>query len=292
MLRVVESAPVASDVGPNSLSYGSEVCAPWERLGKKIQVSGRHGHLISGKKLLPLFAGRDEIESTRGIDVSWMDLISPFFDLQEYETNFTPESGFHPDTPFPCPQTLIAINPLRMKSHQNTGQAVFYTFAHALNYALAQGEQMGSDLVNPVPIQCVVFNGLSFDFVCYQLNTLDFSEDNTGLKNMAWICSEQELYNEVTEESYEVIEEEEEGEEPSIPALPSSGEFQEFSSKRASLTEFNRRKLSRTLPDEKLVRLCVDGFNREAVDVFTDFVLRPCSGGKEQIDESQVHAAV
>lgn len=125
-----------------------------------------------------------------------------------------------------------------------------------MTYALSQGEQMGADLKTPVPMQCIVFTGVNIYHICYQLNTLNFCDDNSGIKNIAWIGGEQRLYDQVTEYDSE------------------SPDFIEYQTERVSLTDFNRKELSKTFGNEKIVKLSIDGYNRDAVGNFADFLLR------------------
>jgi len=275
LLRAVESVPSAAKIGPRNMTFGTDLVAPWTRLGTKVQVSGRHGHLISGKKMLPLFAGEDEIAATCDVDMSWNDVISPFFDLHPTRSNFSAVNGFLPGSKYPYPQMLIVKNPFGWKTRFNTGQGIFFAFAHAVNTALSRGEQMGTDLMQPVPMQFVSFDGLNFHFVCYQLNTLDFDSDTSGRKNMAWVLSEQELYRKVTVETA-LLDNIQDGV-PALPSLPWDEDTTEFHSKRVSLWDYDRKVLSKSFSNDKCTRVCVNGYNRNTVDVLTDFLFRPCS---------------
>ncbi|XP_057295805.1 39S ribosomal protein L37, mitochondrial-like [Hydractinia symbiolongicarpus] len=259
MMKAVWNSKSAREAGflNKSLNYRPDLAAPWERLGKKIQVTGKHGHLISGKTPLPLFADEQEVANTKTEDVIWDDIISPFFDLHPYQCIFEPDSGFLPGAPYPCPQTLLITNPWRWKSRMNSGQGVFYSFAHALNHALNQGAKMGQDLEKPVVMQCVIFNGTSFWFVRYQLNTLNFSEENKGIKNMAWIVSEEKLYHQVTDKA------------------STSEDFITYTSERASLTDFDRKVLSNTFKNEQTRNVSIEEFNPNAVKLFIDFLFYP-----------------
>lgn len=107
------------------MSYRPDITAPWECLDKRLQVSGKHGHLISGRTLLPQFADTKMIDSTREQVVAWNDIISPFFDLHELPSAFEVNRGFHDKAPFPCPQKLLTINNFRWTTRMNTGQGKF-----------------------------------------------------------------------------------------------------------------------------------------------------------------------
>jgi len=242
MLRVIWSSKAAGDSSLLStcMSYKPSVVAPWERLGKNIQVSGKHGHLVNGKTLLPLFASMEEVEATKNEEVQWDDVISPFFEFPEAQTHFQPNRGFHEAAPYPCPQTLFIINPTYYHAHINTGQGVFFSFAHALTYALSQGYQIGDDLREPIPIQCALFDGDSFYFLCYQLNTLNFSEDQTTVKNIAWIEPEHKLYERIVSTESE------------------SKDFMDLLGKRVFLEDYNR------VPAELFIRYVLNPLNIEA----------------------------
>ena len=126
-----------------------------------------------------------------------------------------------------------------------------------MTYALSQGEEMGKDLQNPVPVQCVLFNGVNLEFVCFQLNSLDFNDENQGIKNIAWVVGDERLYDQVTEED---------GSE--------SEDFIEYTSTRVSLVDFNRKLLTETFSDEKTIKVSVDDYNRNAIDAFINLLLR------------------
>ncbi len=42
------------------------------------------------------------------------------------------------------------------------------------------------DLIKPISAQCVISDGQYLTFICYQLNTLDFTSDD-GIKNIVWM---------------------------------------------------------------------------------------------------------
>ena len=117
---------------------------------------------------------------------------------------------------------------------------------------------MGHDLLEPIPIQCIVFNGTSFFFICYQLNTLDFSENQRTIKNLAWIANEEKLYDHVTD------------------GKSKSSDFIKYTSRRVSLVDFDRKVLSETFDNEQTNTVSLDGFNRTSVDLFINFMLNPC----------------
>ena len=92
------------------ISYRPDLVAPWQRNGTKIQVSGKFGHLINGRNLITPFAERAVVDITLNEDVVWDEVTSPFFDIHQLESVFQPNRGFYSDSPFPCPQKMMALN--------------------------------------------------------------------------------------------------------------------------------------------------------------------------------------
>ena len=125
-------------------------------------------------------------------------------------------------------------------------------------YALENGAKMGDDFVDPVPMQYFSFNGTTLYFVWFQLNTLNFNEDASTVKNLAW-RQELKLYDNVTD----IVERKAEG----------PTDYNEYTGKRMSLVDFDRNKLAETLENEQTVRVGIYGFNRKAASRFVDFML-------------------
>jgi len=176
------------------------LCASWESRGEKFQLRGpnRLSELIYSKEMQPLFANEDEVNSTTNEDIVWDDVISPHFDMHKRLVRFKNESPFNTSSdtklPFPHPHTLLNYTkPMRVYKTQVTGRSILYCFATTMTHAIEGGAEMGEPLTSPVPVKMLVFDGTSFHFVCFQLNTLDFS-DEAGVKNIAWVDSENELY--------------------------------------------------------------------------------------------------
>lgn len=259
MLNTLWANPASChpDLVNTTFSYRPDIMAPWSRNGENIQITGKTGHLVSGRKLLKPFAGEEEIKSSDHQQIVWDDIISPFFDLHQLPTIFEPNSGFHPGAPFPCPQKLLTFNPHYWKPTMHFGQGLFYCFAHTMNHALQNGGKMGADLDRPVPMQYLSFDGTTLYFLWYQLNTLDF-ENEGSIKNMAW-RQELKLFDNVTE----IVEKRAEG----------PTDYNDYVGKRMSLVDFDRKRLTETLENEHTVRVGIYGFNPDAAKRFVDFML-------------------
>ena len=128
-----------------------------------------------------------------------------------------------------------------------------------MTYALENGGRLGEDLAEPIPMQYVSFNGTSLFFVWYQLNTLNLEDTSPdSVKNLAW-KEELKLFHHATE----IVEKR---------AHPPE-DFNEYTGRRMSLIDFDRKKLAETLENEQKVKVGIYGFNEESASRFIDFML-------------------
>ena len=66
--------------------------------------------------------------------------------------------------------------------------SLFLSPLSTLKARLIHGGDVQGELRSPVVLQAIATNGFNFDFITFQLNTLDFSSSE-GVKNIAWIDS-------------------------------------------------------------------------------------------------------
>ena len=77
-----------------------------------------------------------------------------------------------------------------------------FTFAHLVAKALScQGNKLGEVVQEPLTAQCVVTNGIKTSLLCYQLNTLDFENDD-GVKNIVWVNEGSLMYKKAKIEEF------------------------------------------------------------------------------------------
>lgn len=72
-------------------------------------------------------------------------------------------------------------------TEQREAAAVLHCFAHALAEAHRDGVQ--KSLTQPVTTQAILCDGLTADLCWFQLNTLDFDDPDSGVKNIAFVHS-------------------------------------------------------------------------------------------------------
>ena len=65
-----------------------------------------------------------------------------------------------------------------------------FSFGQLVQRAVCNGgAKFGDTLQNPMSIRSIVYNDRKMALLCYQLNTLDFDNDE-GLKNQLWLSSD------------------------------------------------------------------------------------------------------
>lgn len=170
---------------------------------KHIQISGTFNYLLNSNQSLSMFSSMNEIEESKNHILPDLYPISPLIDLNKshfWSTNH--DTGIPEDAIHNHPHTAFIIDPANWPDdvnhnphpiERNITRAIMLTFA--LTHAYAK-QMLGSYSLNlPVPIcmQCIHTDGVLFNFIYFQLNTLDFSE-NSNVKNMVWIDSGNALY--------------------------------------------------------------------------------------------------
>lgn len=90
-----------------------------------------------------------------------------------------------------------------MTAEHRQAIALMHCFASAVAHAHHLGYSLGSDLPTPICLDAVCSDGVWFDFVCFQLNTLrvpDIKRSNCSLdyvRNVAWIDGSRRLFDKI-----------------------------------------------------------------------------------------------
>ncbi|XP_028689364.1 large ribosomal subunit protein mL37 isoform X4 [Macaca fascicularis] len=106
--------------------------------------------------------------------------------------------GFREGYPYPYPHTLYLLDkanvrPNRFQPDQLRAKMILFAFGSALAQARLLYGNDAKVLEQPVVVQSVGTDGRVFHFLVFQLNTTDLSS-NEGVKNLAWVDSDQLLY--------------------------------------------------------------------------------------------------
>ncbi|XP_003921574.1 large ribosomal subunit protein mL37 isoform X1 [Saimiri boliviensis] len=173
--------------------------AYWNRESLLLQARGFIDTQLNTKDPLPTIASREEVEATKNHVLETFYPISPTIDL--YECNVydgKDHTGFQEGYPYPCPHTLYLLDKAnsrrrRFQPDQLRAKMILFAFGSALARARLLYGNDAKVLEQPVVVQSVGTDGRVFHFLVFQLNTTDLAS-NEGVKNLAWVDSDQLLY--------------------------------------------------------------------------------------------------
>ncbi|XP_054711345.1 39S ribosomal protein L37, mitochondrial-like [Uloborus diversus] len=151
---------------------------------------------------LKRFSSKDEVNETVNLEVPSIYPIKPTLDLEQLEQSSLERSGVpivldsdHLHTLFLGQKSFGYWNPRQMLA-----KAIGTCFAYTASVAQ---DKYGLDvkvLPEPIMVQCMYLDIKTFNFLTYQLNTLELA-DNNGIKNQVWVDEPADLYESVSQDS-------------------------------------------------------------------------------------------
>ncbi|CAH2311207.1 39S ribosomal L37, mitochondrial [Pelobates cultripes] len=188
-----------SALSERSIVENCRLATFWKRGSDTYHVRGINGFLMSAKSPLTRIASDSEIQATEQHTLESLYPIAPAIDLQEvivYEERN--DSGFKPGYPFTHPHTLFLIEPCSTKAKFSPDQLRAKMIMLAYGSALAKARSLYGDdaevLEQPIVVQSIATDGQLFQFMTFQLNTMNLASDD-GVKNLVWMDSDQALYD-------------------------------------------------------------------------------------------------
>ncbi|CAH8662957.1 unnamed protein product [Dicrocoelium dendriticum] len=195
----------------------------WGNPARRIAFAEHHDVVVSGRNPLPCFVpdseGIRELCVSHSLPVRTLGPMSPLVDLKAttYYRDDSTDGWLRSDRPYPYPH-LITINfslpnvwsdflepeadPVRPEQRQ--AAALMHCFASTLAHARSLGIHSGV-LPTPICVQGVCSDGVYFDYVFFQLNTLEFPDPKTEAphssatatttRNIAWINGNLRLFD-------------------------------------------------------------------------------------------------
>ncbi|ESO02640.1 hypothetical protein HELRODRAFT_161929 [Helobdella robusta] len=163
-----------------------------------IFIKGNTDAMIYASKRLDPFVGPDVIDQSISFNLPSIYPLSPTIDLKnQHVWKYENLLGYKGLGPFrhPHPHLMFLCYDDLWSSSQHNAKGLMFSFGYAC--ALAKniyGDDI-KQLPQPISTQCVVTNGRSFNFVCFQLNTLDFEE--SPVKNLVWFDSDNMLFDKI-----------------------------------------------------------------------------------------------
>jgi len=138
------------------------------------------------KKPLKQFACEDEVEQTKLSKLEDIYPITPISDVTE--TNFydlVNETGLSAGCDWPYLHTMVVYGKPENEPYKLHCLMYQNLFAALNSRAVSFYGNEPKVLPQPLTAQCIGLDGRNFTFMCLQLNTTDFSDDN-GIKNQVW----------------------------------------------------------------------------------------------------------
>ncbi|KAF7231824.1 hypothetical protein EG68_08570 [Paragonimus skrjabini miyazakii] len=157
--------------------------------GRRIGFAEQHDLVIHGRDPLPAFVPDPvqvhELCLANPPPVTCLGPMSPLIDFQStryYREDSTDEA-----------------DPVRPEQRQ--AAAVMHCFASAIAHAYSRGLREGHLLETPICLHAICSDGVYFDFVHFQLNTLQFPDpatqlnDANAVRNLAWVDGNHRLFD-------------------------------------------------------------------------------------------------
>jgi len=172
--------------------------AMYKFMGEPIQVVNEVEWAVTSQRPLTPFAEDAQVIESISHEMPDLFPVAPTIDLKKkhiYKTdNIT---GFQSNFSHGHPHTLFLANDDFWYPPERTGRAVFQCFGQALAIANQKYGPGIKELPEPIMVQCVHSDGIIFNFLAFQLNTLDMSTASGGVKNLAWVDEGNVMFNKI-----------------------------------------------------------------------------------------------
>lgn len=186
----------ANNINRNT-QFGVFAACPLEKDGHLIQYNTRAKAFVTAPTMLSSFANKDEVKATAQMELP--DLYPLHYTLDLKPENVYESFDFFPIAPRPNPHfahTLFinnTFNPDRWSRSQLLARAIGICHAFAIAQARALFGNDVAELPHPISLQCIQSDTRVFDFIAYQLNTMNH-DGTDGIKNCVWVDDSNELF--------------------------------------------------------------------------------------------------
>ena len=196
MLSYTTACPQLADL---HVAPKADVTATWWCKKQLLAVRGQPGTLLSSQRSLPQLFDDETVQATQScyIAPSSVEKVSAFTDLVYRNVQEGVSTRYHLQREFPYCHTLVIPERCDISDEpQLIQKCIVYLFGALATQAIDRhGKEIsGKVLPRPECAQGVVTNGNWFSFVWYQLNTLDLSSINDGIKNLVSVSHLGPLY--------------------------------------------------------------------------------------------------
>lgn len=197
MLTNTTACPQLSDL---HISTNPHIAATWRCGSQLLAVQGHPGTLLSSKRSFPILFDHDTVAASKSCRIlpSPEEDVDEFTDLessQEIEEHIS--TGYHSQRVYPYCHTLIVSDRCTLSEEpQLVQKCIMHLFGALATQAIDRyGKEIsGKELPRPECAHGIVTDGSWFSFIWYQLNTLDLSSIDDGVKNLANVTNLGHLY--------------------------------------------------------------------------------------------------
>lgn len=179
-------------------------------------VRGRPGMWLNSAQPLPHLFDSSVVEDSKAYSFERLGPNPLHYNLHQYQVKELQNAGFVPanldKATFPFLHTMIIVDngdyippPRRaVPEIQLLQKGLMYTFGRLLTQAVWKHGNgvLGQVLTEPECAQCMVTDGERFWFLWYQLNTLDLSDLNSGVKNLVYMERLGQLFSSIEDHTH------------------------------------------------------------------------------------------
>lgn len=196
------STPELSEIIRNLHFVGNcEAGGTWRVMGRRIGVHGSlKGTLVKSKKESPVFFEQNLVKESEKWD-PFCDDETIFSNLNTRNVRIEKESAVSSFFDyFPHVHTVVLIDSRGESENHLIQRAVLTLHALLVEQTKRKYDDLGGLEILPEPVcaQGIVTNGKRFSFIWYQLNTTQFEDLSSGVKNLLAIEKPGLLYSKIT----------------------------------------------------------------------------------------------
>ena len=180
-------------------------------------LRGRPGMWINSSQPLPQFFNDSLVNESKSFSFEKVSPNPVHYDLREYEVNEIQNPGFlamdFDKVAFPYLHTMVVVDNGKYAPPPSKGmpeiqllqKGLVYTFGRLLSQAVSKHGNgiLGNVLPEPECAQCTVTDGERFSFIWFQLNTLDFEDLDSDVKNLVYIERPGRLFSSVEDHTHQ-----------------------------------------------------------------------------------------
>lgn len=212
--NIIKTTLIRADKYPQvrqlNVAMDAPVSTTWKCKDVAMTVRGRPGLWLNSSQPLPQFFEDSLVEGSKSYSFEDVSPNPLHYNLHQYSVKESHGPGFVgtlDKVAFPYLHTLIVMDNGEYSPPPSKGvpeiqllqKGLIYTFGRLLTQAVLKhgNEILGQVLPEPECAQCIATDGQRFSFLWFQLNTLDLSDLNSGVKNLVCVERPGQLFSSI-----------------------------------------------------------------------------------------------